>query len=133
MATCHPTERSKSYGRCRSCYRKDLYKANPQKHRQMAKNSRLRNKVAIKRQRQHAHRVKTYGITLAEFEAASAARNNLCDICHLDRGRTLHIDHCHKTGVNRGLLCNSCNRALGWYDHHWEAVDKYLEEAKDIK
>lgn len=27
----------------------------------------------------------------------------------------LSVDHCHKTGVNRGLLCSSCNIGLGYF------------------
>ncbi len=131
-ATCHPDRPLKGRGLCSICYKTALYWENPKKAAALAKKSRDKNIVAIKLRRQDAHRRKTYGITLAEFEAAAAARNNRCDICNLDRGRTLHIDHDHKTGENRGLLCNSCNRALGWFDHHTEQVLTYLG-IKDAK
>lgn len=40
-----------------------------------------------------------------------------CDICGLKpnngRWRSLHIDHCHQTGIIRGFLCDNCNLGLG--------------------
>lgn len=51
---------------------------------------------------------KKYGLTV---EQALALKVNGCEVCKSsDR---LHIDHCHKTGKIRGVLCNYCNLALG--------------------
>ena len=41
--------------------------------------------------------------------------------------KRLCIDHDHKTNCFRGVLCQSCNRQLGWYEKHSEAIDSYLE------
>ena len=38
------------------------------------------------------------------------------------------IDHDHKTGKFRGLLCSRCNRQLGWYEKHREQIEKYLNK-----
>jgi len=46
-------------------------------------------------------------------------QNGRCAIClsddpkSPDRVNHWYIDHCHTTGVVRGLLCNSCNRGVG--------------------
>ena len=40
----------------------------------------------------------------------------LCDMCGKPpdgRGNELSIDHCHETGVFRGMLCNRCNKGIG--------------------
>lgn len=53
-----------------------------------------------------------------------ANHDNRCDICDgLPDGRwgELAIDHCHTTGLFRGLLCSSCNRSLG---HMSDDVDR---------
>jgi len=47
------------------------------------------------------------------------SQNGLCAICGKPPSRRnvkemlLHVDHNHKTGKIRGLLCNSCNRGIG--------------------
>jgi len=53
-----------------------------------------------------------YGITLEEYLAQMAKRDNKCDICH-EQFDTLCCDHDHKTYNNRGLLCQKCNKLLG--------------------
>jgi hypothetical protein len=62
--------------------------------------------------------IKRYGLTHGEFDEMLAAQNGACAICgRTDSGRktteNLHIDHCHKTGKIRGLLCDLCNNGLG--------------------
>lgn len=58
-----------------------------------------------------------YGITAEQYEAMLAAQGDGCAICGDDgstsRGGLLHVDHCHRSGAVRGLLCESCNLALG--------------------
>jgi hypothetical protein len=61
--------------------------------------------------------IKRYGLTHGEFDEMLAAQNGACAICgRTDSGRktteNLHIDHCHKTGKIRGLLCDFCNNGL---------------------
>lgn len=55
-----------------------------------------------------------FGLTLGTYEALLVKQNGVCAVCErLPEGRQLDIDHDHVTGVVRGLLCGSCNRALG--------------------
>lgn len=58
------------------------------------------------------HHLKTkYGLTLDEFDALAELQAGRCAIC--DVVADLLVDHDHTTGVNRGLLCHSCNVAIG--------------------
>lgn len=60
---------------------------------------------------------KKYGITWDQYQSLITAQNNLCAICNKGESpkRRLAIDHCHRTGRVRGLLCIKCNRALGYF------------------
>ncbi len=61
---------------------------------------------------------KLYGITLEEYEALLVAQGGVCALNpeHTTPGGKLkhwHVDHDHKTGRVRGLLCRQCNLSLG--------------------
>ena len=60
--------------------------------------------------------LKRYGLTIEGYNALFAAQNGSCPGCsrhQSDIGRSLCVDHDHKTGKVRGLLCHSCNSLLG--------------------
>ncbi|MFD8142586.1 endonuclease domain-containing protein [Streptomyces sp. NPDC059708] len=54
----------------------------------------------------------TYGLATGEYGALFALQNGKCAICGGTRKTNLDVDHCHKTGLIRGLLCARCNRQL---------------------
>jgi hypothetical protein len=58
-----------------------------------------------------------YGMSALQFQALWAKQEGLCAICigALQPGKKCHIDHCHKTGAVRGLLCSNCNTGLGHF------------------
>lgn len=45
----------------------------------------------------------------------SLKQNHACAICGRIMKDKLFIDHCHKTGKIRGLLCPTCNAGLGFF------------------
>jgi hypothetical protein len=52
----------------------------------------------------------------ADYEALLAAQGGVCALCGKPpKTRRLSVDHDHKTGTVRGLLCFRCNRALPHY------------------
>lgn len=53
-----------------------------------------------------------YGITGTQYDQMLEQRGPLCPICG-NPNKQPHIDHCHKTGQVRGLICRRCNIALG--------------------
>lgn len=60
------------------------------------------------------HLNRMYGITLDEYNIKLSEQNNQCAICNNISKRSLHVDHCHKTGQIRGLLCLACNTLIGY-------------------
>jgi hypothetical protein len=45
-----------------------------------------------------------------EYARLLAAQDGVCAGCAEPRNYRLDVDHCHKTGLVRGLLCRGCNR-----------------------
>ena len=81
-----------------------------------------RKRYTMTREAQRHYGLKRYyGITGEQYGAMLAAQGGVCAICanpevRLDRHGmpvALHVDHDHKTGAVRALLCYKCNSALG--------------------
>jgi len=71
--------------------------------------------------------LRTRGVDMAWYERTGDAQEWRCAICRTDypgasRFKRLHIDHCHKTNKVRGLLCNGCNRGLGYFGDNIAAL-----------
>lgn len=66
---------------------------------------------------------KHFGITLADYQQMSKKQKHCCAICGeretavdaKGAERFMPVDHCHKTGKIRALLCSACNKALGGF------------------
>ena len=71
------------------------------------------HKSCVKQHQRNMRFIKEYGITLADYESLGAFQQHKCAICNQETSEDLHVDHDHHTNVVRGLLCGSCNRALG--------------------
>lgn len=78
-----------------------------------------------------------YGITIEEWDEMYTRQEHKCAICSTDvpvGNGLLHVDHCHKSGKIRGLLCHHCNVALGSFKDDIDILRKaikYLEKHKD--
>lgn len=72
-----------------------------------------------------------YGITLEDFNAILEAQNNTCAICLTpyseETSKRFCVDHNHRTGQVRGILCKNCNLALGFA---LENIDTLLKMAE---
>jgi hypothetical protein len=79
-----------------------------------AANYRYRTKPEVKERNRRRRLELLYGITYEEYEVIRTAQKNACAICFISPER-FHVDHNHETGKVRGLLCGSCNMALGLF------------------
>ena len=64
------------------------------------------------------HEKRKYGLTAEQKQALLWDQHDCCAICGYEFGQKLgdyHIDHCHRTGLVRGILCDRCNRGLGYF------------------
>jgi len=81
--------------------------------------------------------LKKYGITIDEYEAMFNKQNGSCAICKNPETKTnqyglirLAVEHCHRSGKNRGLLCMNCNRAIGLIGENLETISSMLDYLK---
>ena len=59
-----------------------------------------------------------YGLEPGDYEKVLKFQNGVCFICEKPpkEGKNLHVDHCHHTGLTRGLLCWKDNAAVGKFN-----------------
>lgn len=127
--------------RCDACERERARR----RRQEFAENYRYRNgiagpggEVSLSRDRKYYLKRK-YGITEQEFRALLDAQGSRCRICDMAlrlagaRATVAHIDHDHKTGIVRGILCQHCNTAVGYLRDSPERARRaalYLEESR---
>jgi hypothetical protein len=71
------------------------------------------------------HLKKRYDLTPDEFDALLAKQGFLCPIC-LKRP-AVHVDHDHRSGEVRGILCEMCNGGLGQFRDNPETIENAIE------
>ena len=74
-------------------------------------------KAARKAASHELYVLKTYGLKAGQYQALYEAQGGVCYICRRATGkvRKLAVDHCHRTGFVRGLLCKPCNSVLAHF------------------
>lgn len=73
---------------------------------------------------------KAYGISVEDWSRMYEEQNGCCAICNRHQAefkKRLSVDHCHKTGKIRGLLCQPCNHAIGLFKENTYVIQKALE------
>jgi len=101
-------------------YNKKYRESNKEELKIKDREKHIRRKEEVR----NARLKKYFGITLKDYEEMFHNQNGLCKICNKpetakqsnnDTGavRMLSVDHCHETGIIRGLLCTNCNIMLG--------------------
>ncbi|MFJ7297563.1 endonuclease VII domain-containing protein [Streptomyces collinus] len=61
----------------------------------------------------YAKNLRQYGMTMEQYEEKARQQDGKCAICGTMPDHRLHVDHDHRTGAVRDLLCRPCNYALG--------------------
>lgn len=82
------------------------------------------------------YRLLRYGKTKEWFDKTIEEQDYKCAICHkvnTSKKRTLAVDHCHKTGKVRGIICYNCNRLLHAFDNLdlYNSIKAYLKKHEE--
>ncbi len=116
----------------RKAYNKTYHQANKEKKISMASVWQKANKDKHRRNQRKSILKRKYGLTLQEYLAMYKSQGGRCAICgeakesQLTTKEVLHVDHCHKTGKTRGLLCTKCNKGLGLFTDSVENLNKAI-------
>lgn len=145
------SDRKKLSIRCKVCtklYHENYWKnpINRSRRRKNARNTKFKKekRMSDKKynespQAKDRHLKKYYKIDLLQYHQMVIDQNGCCAICNIPQSklnRTLDVDHCHKTGKVRGLLCTNCNRALGMFQDSASICIKaseYLKHGRKVK
>jgi len=79
-----------------------------------------------------------YGLSIDDYNKMLKEQGCCCKICGITVdvfGKNLVVDHDHKTGKIRGLLCNSCNSVLGYAKEDEKIMlnaIEYLKQHKEV-
>lgn len=86
-------------------------KSNPEKikSKNLAQNKKHAVRILAKA------RKRRYGLTTDQYLSLYEFQKGTCQICNEPLPEKYHTDHCHKTGIVRGLLCRGCNMGLGMF------------------
>lgn len=98
--------------RCKKCHSETLTRTKP-----------------TKRQIKNWNLKRVHKLSIETYEEMCAKQDHKCLICK-ETPEILYVDHCHKSGKIRGLLCSACNVGLGCFRDKTESLDaakKYLE------
>lgn len=98
--------------KCKECNQKSVekwQKDNPDKYEATWKRQIATDGALLKR------RLRTYQLSEQEYNELLEKCEGKCTICKEVPSNWLVIDHCHTSGVVRGLLCNNCNTGLGYF------------------
>ena len=133
--------KTKKDNRCRACYsksRKNKYKDPKIREKLLKKAGAYHKTVKGKLVSKRALLMYRFKLDLLDYYKLVEKQNNKCSICNKEetilykgKPKQLCIDHCHKTGKIRGLLCCSCNIGLGKFKDSTRVLNdaiKYLEE-----
>jgi hypothetical protein len=97
---------------------------------EVRRKSYLKNKERATQYSTEYNRTRRTGITPQQYLNKLNEQNGVCAICSKECTRALAIDHNHTTGQLRGLLCNKCNRGIGYLNDDVNLVQKAMEYLK---
>jgi hypothetical protein len=117
--------------RCKPCQSEYNIRWQQGNRKERASYMRRFNKTASGKACLKVRRLKKYDLSDGEFAELVEAQGGKCWICKAPGGEALCVDHNHKTGKVRGLLCQDCNRMLGCARDNVDVLNKAIDYLKE--
>jgi hypothetical protein len=139
-AQCKPCTRAKNTawrrankGKVAQCKRR-YFLQNREAIRQHQKEYMATRRVEASEYRRRWNLAKRYGITMEQYADIWERQGQVCGVCGQQPKKAV-VDHDHKTGAVRGILCVRCNVSIGSLGDSVEGVTRavrYLKEAENV-
>ena len=109
-------------------YRKSTMKDGRQSHCKVCQNQRTKAwHNANPDSKKNTDLQRFYGISLTDYNRMFEEQGGRCKICDQEQpGKRLAVDHCHRTGKVRSLLCDPCNKAIGLFQDDPSRIESAL-------
>lgn len=124
-----PSIVSRGCGVCRPCKQKakKVYNENNREKTNAARTLHRKNNLEKHKETRRVHYQKNpetyrrynldrYGVSPEEYDAMLSDQGGGCACCGAKtnkNGKRLFVDHCHESGIIRGILCMKCNSGIG--------------------
>jgi len=137
----HPGMTSGYLNKCIKCSIKDCNRATIKQRKEnpiKTKSDRALSYARRRRKELDTRYKREYGISIEEFDKFYISQNGCCEICKRHQSILKHplcVDHDHKTGRFRGLLCRPCNSAIGLLQEDIYVINNasiYLVKNKEV-
>ncbi len=131
-----PEQREKRLAGCRNQWRL----ASPEKRRHMliqhkrwneerwdalTEEERIVERARIALENRKRKLKRNFDLTIEEYDTLLQSQGGVCAICQLPPDwRALAVDHDHKTGLVRGILCYKCNVGIGMLNEDLVRIDR---------
>lgn len=102
--------------------KKRYYEKNKEKAIKTSKQWQIKNRELVNKRSKGYHLKRFFGLTVEQYDQMNKDQDYKCAICgqketkidhRTQKVKNLSVDHCHRTGKIRGLLCISCNSMIG--------------------
>lgn len=120
---------------CRAASERRRVGVDPARRKASIARWRAENREAFNAAQARAKMRRKYGLSADALAALLAEQGGACAICGSVEGGGKHkrlvVDHCHRSGAVRGMLCHSCNTAIGHFrddPNLLRAAAAYVEE-----
>jgi tetratricopeptide (TPR) repeat protein len=118
--------------------RKKAHRENPENKEQIRQYQKAyRENPEVRERVRGSHRRRRYGLTEDQYRAMYEAQEGRCanpgcrTPLDLLPALYVHVDHCHKSGKVRGILCHNCNKTLGYADDNPKILRGLLRYLKE--
>ncbi len=137
----HKNTRFETRSECKECSRlstRVAYLKNRDQNREKT-NSRSREYYRANKEKRRSYLIRKNFNTSERFiRDLMDKQKGCCAICGVslvspDSSKSFNVDHCHETGVIRGLLCHKCNVGIGMFQDNVDIIKNiitYLEDSR---